>query len=58
MTELYQRILTGMCCVRHLRDDRLRWKPVRTPLETGAGLVPSFSMPSSSHTAVRVSSNQ
>jgi hypothetical protein len=54
----YSTVLTEMCCARHLRDDRFCWKPVRTALATGTGLEPSISSPSSSHTVVRVSSNQ
>jgi len=52
------RVLTGMCCVRRLRDNRSRWNPARTALGTGTGHDPSISSPSSSHTVVRVSSNQ
>jgi hypothetical protein len=51
-------ILTEICSVRRLSDDKFLWKPVRTAFGTGTELDPSNSFFSSSHTAVRVSSNQ
>lgn len=54
----FRYILTEICSVRRLSDDRFLWKPVRTAFATGTGPDPSISCFSSSHTAVRVSSNQ